>query len=878
MDFSKNSKKENTFNIETSSTINSIKSENKNTIENTESNSAKKNSKLSQLMNENNYLSKMLKNKFNKWKILTFSKRKNLGSKSRKILIKKTLNIHRAKDNQELYQKEKQKIKILKKIKDINLNEEEEDKRKKVIKFFESRILSYQSWKDIVKKYYEIWKTKALNNEEINENIITKKIITKIKFNNKTIEQKENMSNEKYKKLKNIIFKYKNPLKIYFNISKTKVKCLKSETCEKEIVIKTIEKEQPSMKIKIKKKVSKKQKKLKSQRKKNLTILISKDYLKNRNNEVLKKYFKKWISRINENQNIIKDDNPIETINEISDNNNIINIENTKNENDIKFKDEIKDNKDNEKLSDKKDNKEKNTINKVVIKKNIIKDPIKNIKQNQYNNDLTKNPKEDTINLVQKEKENNKSIPEISNNEFMLYKIFRENLLNIDKNKEDKDKEKEKEMDNKKIKLKKIIENNNKLKSYFNKWKHFLIKIYDDETKEKNKNNKFEAEEENKMDVFSTKKENEQPTDRQDLEKNKNKKENLKIINIIKNRMLNYMSQKQIIRKYFDRWQSQIPPTIIKQSLVNKIIIKKMFSSKKKKKISDNESTDIQNIKKNLFGKENEIENNVKMQIYKKSKPEKKVINNDLYEKDNINKGNTVELPDEKNDDEFLKNNILNLSLGIKDSEISNEIQQPNCDNNYLKEEKKEIISDSKEKNLSEKSKKLENIIKNQTQFKYFFNKWKKFIYLKTLGKNDTENMKEIIEPHNNKKNFEILGNIIDKIMMMEYFLLLKNIKIKHEIDKNKINLEKNKINHLETSNIEKKDEKDKKIILNKNDMILKDILDKPEAKIDNENKKDEYNIEKETGKLENKILFQKNLTHNQNDNCNNKKKNENKE
>ena len=542
MDLSKNPKKENTFNIETSSTINTINTENKNTVENVESNSAKKNSKLSQLMDENNYLSKMLKNKFNKWKILTFSKRKNLGRKSRKILIKKTLNIHRAKDNQELYQKEKQKIKILKKIKDINLNEEEEDKRKKVIKFFESRILSYQSWKDIVKKYYEIWKTKALNNEEINENIITKKIITKIKFNNKTIEQKENMNNEKYTKIKNIIFKYKNPLKIYFNLWKTKVKCLKSKTCEKEIVIKTLEKEQPSMKIKIKKKVSKKQKKLKSQRKKNLTILISKDYLKNRNNEVLKKYFKKWISRINENQNIIKDDKPIETINEISDNNNIINIENTKNKNDIKFKDEIKDNKDNEKLSDEKDNKEKNTINKVVIKKNIIKDPIKNIKQNQYNNDLTKNPKEDIINLEQKEIENNKAIPEVSDNEFILYKIFRENLLNIDKNQEDKDKDKgkEKEMDNKKIKLKKIIENNNKLKSYFNKWKHFLIKIYDDETKEKNKNNKFEAEEENKMDVFSTKKENEQPTDRQDLEKNKNKKENLKIINIIKNRMFNY--------------------------------------------------------------------------------------------------------------------------------------------------------------------------------------------------------------------------------------------------------------------------------------------------------------------------------------------------
>ena len=62
------------------------------------------------------------------------------------------------------------------------------------------------------------------------------------------------MNNEKYTKIKNIIFKYKNPLKIYFNLWKTKVKCLKSETCEKEIVIKTIEKEQPSMKIKITKK------------------------------------------------------------------------------------------------------------------------------------------------------------------------------------------------------------------------------------------------------------------------------------------------------------------------------------------------------------------------------------------------------------------------------------------------------------------------------------------------------------------------------------------------------------------------------------------------------------------------------------------------
>ena len=64
MDLSKNQNKENIFNVETSTTINTINTEAKNTNENIENNLTKKKSKLSQLIDENNYLSKMLKNKF----------------------------------------------------------------------------------------------------------------------------------------------------------------------------------------------------------------------------------------------------------------------------------------------------------------------------------------------------------------------------------------------------------------------------------------------------------------------------------------------------------------------------------------------------------------------------------------------------------------------------------------------------------------------------------------------------------------------------------------------------------------------------------------------------------------------------------------------
>ena len=207
-------------NIETSETINTSNTENKNNAKNIDDISTKKIFKLSNLIGKSLSPSQILKHKFNKWKKITFLKDKVLGRKSRKILIKKTLNIHRTKENQDLFEKEKQKIKILKKHSSFNLNEESE-KRKKAIKFFESRILSYIKRKDILRKYYDIWMTKTLNKEEKSNKKITKKIITKIKIKDNKKNENENIINIKDEKIQ-IILKYKNPLGLYFNIWKTK--------------------------------------------------------------------------------------------------------------------------------------------------------------------------------------------------------------------------------------------------------------------------------------------------------------------------------------------------------------------------------------------------------------------------------------------------------------------------------------------------------------------------------------------------------------------------------------------------------------------------------------------------------------------------------
>ena len=586
-------------NIETSETINTQNTENKNNTQNIEDISTQKIFKLSNLIGKSHSHSQILKHKFNKWKKLTFWKDKGLGRRSRKILIKKTLNIHRTKENQDLFEKEKQKIKILKKHSLFNLNEESE-KRKKAIKFFESRIMSYIKRKDILRKYYDIWMTKALNKDEKSNKKITKKIITKIKIKDNKSTQNENIIDIKEEKIQNIL-KYKNPLKIYFNIWKTKSRYKEVETYNKKILIKPTEKEKPSIKIKIvKQMVPKKQKNKKSKRNKKLIKIISKTYSNPKNKDIIRKYFIKWVSNTlnNENENLIIEDKPIKIITGIENKN-----DNIKSENEIKIKDEIneKDKEKQELNQNQKNINEKNIIKKVIIKKNIIKEPPKNIQSNITIKEQLKEEKEKLIdlkelkddditlekrpNIKEKENEDNESIPQISNNEFMLYKILHDEFENAEKNKIENEK---KSLDiNKKNKLENIIKIKNPLKEYFNKWKKIinLNSKREDDNIENNKTKKIITK---KKIIYKSNKYNEKEKEKDEsnvyiIQKEKvsfgkHKKAELKIIDLVKRRISNYLSRKQILKKYYDRWLSKMPPDIIKESVLKKIkLIKKSW-------------------------------------------------------------------------------------------------------------------------------------------------------------------------------------------------------------------------------------------------------------------------------------------------------------
>ena len=166
-------------NIETSESIISESNNNKK-IKN-------KFSILIQLMKKNNSTSQIIKAKFNKWKNKTFYNNKIIGKKPRTILIKKKFNLKISKENKDVKEKDKKKIKVFDKY-SLDLNEENV-KRKKIIKFIEDRITSYISRKDILKKYYNIWLSKAYDIEKIKTNKTIKKKIFKFKINEKEKEK-----------------------------------------------------------------------------------------------------------------------------------------------------------------------------------------------------------------------------------------------------------------------------------------------------------------------------------------------------------------------------------------------------------------------------------------------------------------------------------------------------------------------------------------------------------------------------------------------------------------------------------------------------------------------------------------------------------------
>ena len=247
---------------------------------------------LLQLIKKSNSQSGIMKSNFNKWKNITFTKYKNIRKQSRKILIKKKFKIRRSKENQDLEEKDKKKIKVFEKF-SLNLNEENE-KRKKIIKFIEDRITSYISRKDILKKYYNIWLSKAYDKEKIITNKITKKKIFKFK-----VEKNNNIvKKEREEKIKNIL-NFKNSLRFYFKLWKNISMNKEIEVNKNSIINISAENDHPIKKVKILKEIQRPQK-LENKRKMKLTKLI----ISNNNKEILRKYFKHWITLFSSNKNI----------------------------------------------------------------------------------------------------------------------------------------------------------------------------------------------------------------------------------------------------------------------------------------------------------------------------------------------------------------------------------------------------------------------------------------------------------------------------------------------------------------------------------------------------------------------------------------------
>ena len=125
----------------------------------------------------------ILKLKFNYWKNLTQEDEK-VEKKTKKLLIKKTLNIHRAKNESEAKEKEQPKtLKIMKKKQITSSKNNENKRRERIIKFIESRFSSYISKKDLLKKYYKIWSTQVLYYQKVETKKISNVTINKKKIN-----------------------------------------------------------------------------------------------------------------------------------------------------------------------------------------------------------------------------------------------------------------------------------------------------------------------------------------------------------------------------------------------------------------------------------------------------------------------------------------------------------------------------------------------------------------------------------------------------------------------------------------------------------------------------------------------------------------------
>ena len=631
------SQNENATNITTTETKNNYNIETFESINSQPNDTQKIKNKfdiLIQLIKKNNSTSGIIKQKFNKWKNIAFPKYEGVQKHSKKILIKKKFNIRRSIENRDLQEKDKKKIKVIQR-ENPNLNEGKE-KRKKIIKFIEDRITSYISRKDILKKYYYIWKSNAYDKEKIITNKITRKKIFKFKVekNNNNIVEKEK---EKEEKIKNIM-KYKNKLRFYFKLWKNISKNKEIEVNKDEILINSNENENPTKKIKIIKQLEE-PKELQNKRKIKLNKLIT----SNNTKKILRKYFKHWNIIIFNNYNINKSpENQLnknktqieENIYEIKEPNNINKNNNNENENTNEYEKE-------EQIIVEIENPGKNIAEQIDINKNSIEEPIinneesTNSKNEQPSTQMNDNIKQEDIKEIiieqdnikeelkekqeEKEKKDNEIIPktekpEISNDEFILYKICHDQLMNNGSKKTIENENhniKSNVIDNPEVKNKlvKIINNRNPLKEYFNKWKKLskskdkkdediMFEINKKTTIIINKQaipdkNIIEQKEQKDPNIYNIKEEIKEVQPEIINNKDTNKKSKSKIVEIIKKRISSYLTSKQLLRKYYDRWLAKVPPGITKEQIVNKRIKKIVLSFKKKNKHTENDKETI---------------------------------------------------------------------------------------------------------------------------------------------------------------------------------------------------------------------------------------------------------------------------------------------
>ena len=813
-------------------------------------------SKLSKLIIKKNEYSNLvtliLTSKFNLWKNLTFINEERIERKTKKLLIKKTLNIRKGNAQNEIEVKEKPKtIKILKQntpFRDI----EEKKKRKRLIKLIETRITSFLSKKDIMRKFFNIWSSKILLNLSINESKvnknITKKNIKLVKTGekeddiNKTkdfINDEKNENNTKYNNndnnkeniennllleyeeeipiedkiyfLKNI-FEYRDPLFKLFNYWKniSNIEQVETITKKKKILIKKTNiknneeiKEPKTITILKQTGVNKTNESIK--RKQKLIKLIESRIISYKSkNDILRKYFYRWLLNITEE---IKKDiiriSQIKSENDISEKN-IFDInkfetqksdikiieklnsgmnKNAKEKEIQKMKEnEIKDENQKEikivkkdgniKFYDNKTEKENNAINKEVekqvsekiINKIELKDKypdikneieINNIKEGNDKNKI-KNKNLEAVEIKDDEKIGLENLV-IDNKKFEEEKKnIKENEID-DSNKVINEEQKNEDENPKKIdindiaikqKIKKIILIGNPMKIYFNKWRYLI-----------NYEEKEIIENDIKTLVLSKKKliikkEDIKP---EDSKKNKiitiqkkslkEKKEKInkiaeeKLINLIQNRINNYKSKKDILKKYYNIWISKLIINVENENIVNKIINKKEISLLKPKKEEDNILIKNKDNEKKNEEKYQEKENE---QIPIEAKEiDSELIKNELNEKSKLKLGSPIQKITEIKNEEIISlnkpkesNKKIIKSFDIKEAEkpinknkkdeskeIKNveikEEEHKDVVNKEMKENKRNKISiESNIKEEKEKKEKEKKQIDEKTEIK----------------------------------------------------------------------------------------------------------------------------------------------------------------